>query len=199
MTMALRDLLAAIEAEAADDIGRLRTERYREAAAIVSEAERRSAELEQSAVAAAEEAEREAGERRLTTARQAIAGRLREAQEAQYQQIARDVRARVLAPREREDYPAILAALLHEARSALPAASNVHVAQADERLARRLLQAEPRLRVTVTLADTGGVTLTDGAGTTVRNTMEDRLAAAEPELRVLVSRLLAGDRMLVAA
>lgn len=197
--MALRDLLAAIEAEAAADVRRLRAERHREAAAIIEDAGRRAAELERSAVAAAEQAEREAGERRLMTARHAIAGRLCEAQEAAYQQIARDVRAGVLAARERDDYPAILAALLHEARSALPAGSNVQVAQADELLIRRLLQGEPRLRVTVTLPNTGGVEVTDGAGTVARNTLEDRLAAAEPGLRELVGRLLAEDQALVSA
>lgn len=197
--MALRDLLATIEAEAAADIGRLRAERRREAAAIIEDARRRAAELKRSAVAAAEQDEREAGERRLAAARQASAGRLREAQEAAYQQIARDVRASVLAARERDDYTAILAVLLHEARSALPAGTNVHVAQADQLLVRRLLQGEPRLRVTVTLPDTGGVAVTDGAGAVVRNTLEDRLAAAEPELRGLVGRLLAGDRILVPA
>jgi vacuolar-type H+-ATPase subunit E/Vma4 len=197
--MALHDLLAAIEAEAAADIGRLRTERHREAATIISDAERRSAELEQSAVSAADQAEREAGERRLMTARQAIAGRLREVQEAAYQQIATDVRAGVLAARERDDYPVILAALLHEARSALPAGSNVQVAPADELLIRRMLRDESRLRVTVTLPNTGGVEVTDGAGAVARNTLEDRLAAAEPELRALVGRLLAQDRALVSA
>lgn len=197
--MALRDLLAAIEAEATADISRLRAERHREAAAIIVDAGRRAAELKRSTVAAAEQAEREAGERRLAAARHTIAGRLREAQEAAYQQIARDVRTGVLAAPERDDYPAILAALLHEARLALPAGSNVQVAQADEHLVRRLLQGEPRLRVTVTLPDTGGVEVTDGAGAVVRNTLEDRLAAAEPELRGLVGRLLAGGRTLVSA
>ena len=197
--MALRDLLAAIEAEAAADIRRLRAERHREAAAIVEDAERRAAELERSAIAAAEQAERAAGERRLMTARHAVAGQLREAQETAYQQIARDVRAGVLAAREREDYPAILAALLHEARSALPAARNVQVAHADEVLVRRLLRDESGLRITVTLPDTGGVAVTDGTGAVARNTLEARLAAAEPELRRLVGRLLAEDWAVVSA
>jgi len=197
--MALRDLLAAIEAEAAADIGRLKAERQREAAAIISDAERRSAELEQSAISAAEQAEREAGERRLMTARQAIAGRLREVQEAAYQQIATDIRAGVLAARERDDYLVILAELLHEARSALPAGSIVQVAPADELLIRRMLCGEPRLQVTVTLPNTGGVEVTNGAGAVACNTLEDRLAAAEPELRALVGKLLARDRALVSA
>jgi vacuolar-type H+-ATPase subunit E/Vma4 len=199
MTMALRDLLAAIEAEAAADIGQLRAERHREAAAIIEHAGQRAAELKRSAVAAAEQAEREAGERRLAAARHAIAGRLREAHEAGYQQIAMDVRAGVLAARERDDYPAILAALLHEARSALPAGSVIRVAPADELLIRRLLGDDSRIRVTVTLPSAGGVEVTDGTGAVVRNTLEDRLAAAESGLRNLVGRLLAGDRALVPA
>jgi vacuolar-type H+-ATPase subunit E/Vma4 len=197
--MALRDLLAAIEAEAAADISRLRAERHREATAIINDAERRSVELERAAVSAAEQGERETGERRLMTAGQQIAGRLREVREAAYQQIALDVRASVLAARERADYPVILAALLHEARAALPAASNVQVAPSDEPLVRRLLCDEPRMRVTFTLPDTGGVAVTDGAGAVARNTPEDRLAAAEPELRALVGGLLAQDRTLVSA
>lgn len=197
--MALRDLLAAIEAEAGADIGRLRAERSRAAAAIVSDAERRSSELERSAVSVAEQAERAAGEHRLMTARQAIAGRMREVQEAAYQQIAKDTRAAVLAARERDDYPVILAALLHEARSALPAGSNVQVAAADELLIRRLLRDEPAMKVTVTLSLAGGVEVTDGAGAVARNTLEGRLTAAEPELRALAGRVLAQDRTLVSA
>ena len=197
--MALRDLLAAIEAEAAADIGRLNAERRRESAAIISDAERRSTELEQSAVSAAGQAEQEAGERRLMASRQAIAERLREVQEAAYQQIAEDVRAELHAAREREDYPAILAGLLHEARSALPAGSNIQVAPADELLIQRILRDESQLTVTVTLRGAGGVEVSDGAGVVAHNTLEDRLAAAEPELRALVGGLLAHDRTLVSA
>lgn len=197
--MALRDLLAAIEAEADADIERLRAERRREAAAIISDAERRSAELEQSAVSAAEQAEREAGERRLMTARQEIAGQLREVQEAAYQQIAKDVRAGVLAARERDDYPVILAALLHEACLALPAGNHVHIAPADELLIHRLLRDQPRLTVTVTLPNTGGVQVSDAVGAVANNTLENRLATAEPELRALVGRVLAQGPVLVSA
>ena len=192
--MALRDLLAVIEAEATADISRLRDERDRETAAIIEDAQRQAGELERSAVAAADQAEREAGERRLAAARGTIAAELRDSREAAYQRIARDVRTGVLAARARDDYPVILAALLHEARSVLPAGRIVQVAQADEHLIRRLLEGEPGVRVAVTLPDAGGVTVTDGAGAIARNTLEDRLAAAEPALRELAGKMLAGGR-----
>lgn len=192
--MGLRDLLAVIEAEATADIGRLRDERSRETAAITEDAQRQARELERSAVAAADQAERAAGERRLAAARDELAARLRDTWEAAYQKIARDVWTEVLAARERDDYAVILAALLHEARSVLPAANAVQVARADEHLVRRLLEDEPGIRVTVTRPEAGGVTVTDAAGAVARNTLEDRLAAAEPGLRELAGKVLAGGR-----
>ena len=55
--MALHDLLAAIEAEAAADTARLRDERHQEAAAILTDAQRQAAELKTAALAAAEKEE----------------------------------------------------------------------------------------------------------------------------------------------
>jgi vacuolar-type H+-ATPase subunit E/Vma4 len=191
--VALRDLLAAIEAEAAADVTRLRAERHRAAAAVLADAEWQAAELERSAVSAAEEEEQEAGERRLAAARQSIAGRLRDAYEAAYRQICRDARARLRAVRERSDYPAILAALIGEARAALPAEIVLRVDPADELLIRRLLRGENRLRVETTLRCAGGVVVADGAGASARNTVEERFAAAEPYRRALAGRLLAAD------
>jgi len=162
MMMALRDLLAAIEAEAATDIERLRAERHREAAAILADAELQATELERSAVCSAEHEEREAGERRLAAARQAIAGRQCDAHEAAYQQIAGEVRACLRTVRERGDYPAILAALLDEARSALPAGTLVRVDPADEGAGRRLIQGENGVRVAATLRCAGGLRRSGG-------------------------------------
>jgi V/A-type H+/Na+-transporting ATPase subunit E len=194
MTMALQDLLAAIEADAAADIERLRAGRHREAAAILADAERQAAELERSAVSAAEQEERQAGERRLMAAREAIAGRLRDTHEDAYQQISRNARARLQMVRDRGDYPAIVAALLEEARVVLPAGAVVRVDPADEPLIRRLLRGENRLRVAATLRCAGGVVVADEeAGANVRNTVEERFTAAQPDLRALVGRLLGAD------
>jgi vacuolar-type H+-ATPase subunit E/Vma4 len=190
MTVALADLLAAIEADAAADIGRLRAEQHHEVAEILADARSRADDLERSAVSAAEREEREAGERRLAAAREAIGGWIREAHEDAYQRIARDARDRLRMVRERAGYPAVMAALLAEARSALPGATVAHVDPADERLARRLLGDEGRLRVAAGLHCAGGVVICDEAGAVVRNTLEDRFAAAEPELRAVIGELL---------
>jgi vacuolar-type H+-ATPase subunit E/Vma4 len=188
--MALHDLLAAIEAEATAEVARLRDGRHREAGAIIADAERQARDLEAAAVAAAEREEREAGELRLTAARDLAAAGLRDAHEAAYQLIVAETRARLAAARDRDDYPAILAALLAEAQAALPTATVVRVDPADERLARGLLPGDSPVRVEATLRSAGGVEVADGAGTRVRNTVEERLAAAEPALRALAGRLL---------
>jgi vacuolar-type H+-ATPase subunit E/Vma4 len=188
--MALTDLLEAIEADAAADVGRLRAERQHEAAAILDDARQQAETLERSAVCAAEREEREAGERRLTAARETMAGWLRDAHEDAYQRIARDARARLRTVRDRADYPAVLAALLAEARAALPGGAVVRVDPADEQLARRLLGEQSHLSVAAGLRCAGGVVVSDKAGADVRNTVEDRFAAAGPELRALVGELL---------
>lgn len=188
--MALHDLLAAIEAEATAEAARLRDGRHREAGAIIADAERQARDLEAAAVAAAEQEERQAADLRLTTARELAAAGLRDAHEAAYQQIMAETRARLATVRERDDYPAILAALLTEARAALPAATLVRVDPADEALIRSLLPGDSPVPVEATLRSAGGVEVADGEGTRVRNTVEERFAAAEPALRALAGRLL---------
>lgn len=188
--MALQDLLEAIEAEAAVDTARLRRDRRRQADAIVSAAHQQARELTAAALAEAEAEERRAGEQRLAAARRAHADRLRDAHEAAYQEVAREARLRLRVIREREDYPAILAALLAEARSMLPTAEVVRVDPRDEPLARRLLDGDP-LRVEPVLRCAGGIAVADGRGASVTNTVEERFTAAEPDLRTLVGRLLA--------
>ncbi|HYZ57187.1 MAG TPA: hypothetical protein VE733_27300 [Streptosporangiaceae bacterium] len=196
--MALQDLLTAIEADAAAEAARLRAERMAAAAAIIADAERRAGELQASAVADAESKERQAGELRLAEARAEAGNRVREAHEVAYQQLVSDVRDRLRAARDRGDYPQILAALIAEARAMLPACAVVRVDAcavvrvdpADEPLARRLLRGEDTLRVEPTLSCAGGAEAADGAGATATNTVEARLAAAEPALRALIGRLL---------
>jgi vacuolar-type H+-ATPase subunit E/Vma4 len=195
--MALQDLLAAIEAESAAEAARLRDQRAQAAEAILADARRRAAELEAAAVAAADNQERQAGEQRLAAARAAASERLRQAHEAAYQQIMSDVRDRLDAVRDRGDYPEILAALIAEARAVLPAAVVVRVGPADEPLARRLLRGDGKIpdevAIEPALSCAGGAEVTDAAGATAANTVEGRLAAAEPALRALIGRLLAAD------
>jgi len=192
--MALRDLLAAIEAEAAAEAARLRAENSAAAEAILADAKRQAGEVAAAAVAAAEYEERQAGSARLAAARAAASGQVRQAQEAACQQILSDVRDQLRAVRGRGDYPEILAALIAEARAVLAAAAVVRVDPADEPLARRLLQGEDQLRAEPVLGCGGGAEVADGAGATAINTVGARLAAAETELRALIGALLQDGR-----
>jgi vacuolar-type H+-ATPase subunit E/Vma4 len=193
--MALRDLLAAIEAEAAAEAARLRAGSSAEAEAILADAKRRAGEVVAAAAAAAEHEERQAGEARLAAARGAASERIRQAHEAACQRILSGVRDQLNAVRGRGDYPEILAALIAEARAMLPTMAAVRVDPADEPLARRLLQGEDRLGVEPVLSCAGGAEVADGAGATAINTVEARLAAAEPGLRALIGALLEDGRV----
>jgi vacuolar-type H+-ATPase subunit E/Vma4 len=188
--MALADLLTALETEASAEASRLRDERRAAAAAVITDARRQATDLVAAAVDAAGREEQRAGALRLRASRDALAARMREGREVAYRRIAERVRAELAAVRERADYPAILAALLAEARAVAPATGTVRVCPADEPLVRRWLADEPDVRIEATLDSAGGVEISDGAGTRVRNTVEDRFTTAEPALRALVGELL---------
>jgi vacuolar-type H+-ATPase subunit E/Vma4 len=191
--MALRDLLAAIETDAAAEAARLRAGRQAAAEAILARARDEASELQAGAVSAAEQAELAAAELRLAEARDAASTRLRQAHETAYQRIASDVRDQLREIRRRADYPQILASWMSEARAALSGATVVEVDPADEALARRLLAGQPPVTVEPALSCAGGAKVSDGAGATAVNTVEGRLAVAEPALRALTGQLLRYD------
>jgi vacuolar-type H+-ATPase subunit E/Vma4 len=180
----------------------LRAERAAAAEAIMGDARRRAGELEAAALAAAESEERRAGELRVATARAAAGRQLLEAHQAVHQQIVDDVRDRLRSVRRLHDYPRILATLIAQALAALPGGTTVRVDPADEALARRLLRAEGsrrgELSVEPSLSCAGGAEVADDSGATATNTVEARLAAAEPVLRTLIGRLLNEDRGVTA-
>ena len=80
----------------------------------------------------------------------------------------------------------MLRALLRESLAALPTATVLRVDPRDERMAADLLaELGLDLEIVGTLETAGGVELTHGVDRVVRNTVEDRLANAEPALRLL--------------
>ena len=92
-------------------------------------------------------------------------------------------------------YRALLRALIGECLAALPAATVLRVDARDERLAAELLgelEVEVELQVVADLETAGGVELEHDDGRAVRNTIEERLANAEPTLRLLFGEALAG-------
>ena len=187
--MALLELLAGLKAEAAAEEAQLEAETHAEATRIRAAAEAEAHTLHQDALRAAEAELRLETERRRAQARLAAAATVREAHEEAFGELLAEVRLRLEAVRESASYPSVLRALLRESLSALPAATAVRVDPRDERLAADMLsELGVELELVGALQTAGGVELTRGTARAVRNTVEERLANAEPGLRLLFGR-----------
>jgi vacuolar-type H+-ATPase subunit E/Vma4 len=187
--MALSELLAGLKAEAAAEEARLEAETRAEATRIRAAAEAEARTLHEEALRTAEAELRLEAERRRAQARLAAAATVRAAHEEAFRELLAEVRLRLESVRESASYPSVLRALLRESLSALPAATVVRVDPRDERLAADLLaELGLELELVGTLETAGGVELTRGEERAVRNTVEERLANAEPALRLLFGR-----------
>jgi vacuolar-type H+-ATPase subunit E/Vma4 len=187
--MALSELLAGLKAEAAAEEARLEAETRAEATRIRAAAEAEARTLHEEALRAAEAELRLEAERRRAQARLAAAATVREAHEEAFRELLAEVRLRLEAVRESASYPSVLRALLRESLSVLPTATVVRVDPRDERLAADLLaELGLELELVGTLETAGGVELTRGEERAVRNTVKERLANAEPALRLLFGR-----------
>lgn len=195
--MALADLLDAIEVEADEELERVERESREEAERIVAVARSEADRLEAELVAAVEPGALAEAARIRALARVDAAAEARDLREQAFLTLLDAVRARLAQVRSADDYPERLAALLAEAREALPGAVALRVDPADAELAASLaggLSVEPVLQTW------GGVELDDGAGRVLRNTLEHRFENAEPLLRLLVAqRLAAGETHLAGA
>jgi vacuolar-type H+-ATPase subunit E/Vma4 len=188
--MALDDLLRAIEAEADEERDRAEREKAASAAAIVDAAREQAAALEAQLARAAEAASLAAAERVRAVARLEAADTVRAAREEAYASVLGRVREELSALRGSPTYPGVFAALLNESRSALPEARELRVDRRDEKLAESLAGG---LRVVAVLDTWGGLELADEDGRTVRNTLEERLANADPLLRWRFGQWLDSD------
>lgn len=179
--MALEDILATLRREAEEQAARILAQ-ARESAGRAREEARAQAEAWREQMKA--ETGRELDSirlRRLTEARLLALRALREEREAWFQRVFARVRARLEADRDRPGYVDRFTALKDEALEALPEPSRVRVDPRDASLAP---DAEP------TLVSWGGVELEAADGRIVRNTLEERLARAEPELRRIAAHAL---------
>jgi vacuolar-type H+-ATPase subunit E/Vma4 len=184
--MALADLLRAIEAEADAERARADRETAAEAAAIVEQAREDAGAIEAALTAAPEtEARAEALEMRAL-ARLDASSAVRSASEDAFGSLLTGIRATLAALRGTEAYPALLEALLAESRAALPSARELRVDQRDADLALPLADG---LRIELTLDTLGGLELASDDGRTIRNTLEERLANAEPLLRTRFAQM----------
>lgn len=184
--MALSDLLAGLKAEATAEAAELEAETSAEVTRIGEAAEAEARLLHAEALRAVEDEVRREAEARQARARLAAAAAVRQAREDSFHECLAHVGGRLDAVRSGSGYPMVLRALLRESLAALPTASVLRVDPRDERIAAELVaELGVDLKIVGALQTAGGVELTSGEERTVRNTFEDRLANAEPVLRLL--------------
>ncbi len=182
----IAELLAALEADADEELARLDDETRREVQALLDLARADAARLERDPVSSQEGALQAEAARRRAAARLDANRMLREAREQSLQEGLVGLRARLASFRDEEAYPQVLGTLLREAREALPDAKRVLVDPRDAELAGRLADG---LALEHVLEVWGGVVLESDDGRLVRNTLEERLTNAEPALRVELARI----------
>jgi len=188
--MALKDLLAALEADAAGETERLRAETDAEALRIVETAQQEARALEEHAVQADEAALTRELARRRSEASLATAAMLRDEYEACVETLQAALRRRLEGLRESDEYPAVLRALVEESLAAVPSGSALRVDPRDLELILDIVRdLDVRLDLKPDLDTLGGVEVV-GNRLTVRDTIETRLRNAEPALRVLADGLL---------
>jgi vacuolar-type H+-ATPase subunit E/Vma4 len=178
--MALADLLRAIEAEAGAERARADRETAAEAAAIVERARDEAGALEAALTAAPETEARAEAARMRALARLDASSAVRSAREDAFGSLLTGLRETLAAVRGTDAYPALFEALLAESRAALLSARELRVDRRDADLALPLADG---LGVELTLDTWGGLELASDDGRTIRNTLEERLANAEPLLR----------------
>ena len=192
--MALKDLLTALEADAARESERRRAEADAEASRIVESARSEARAVEQRAERADDVRLAREIERRGAEARLAAAARLREEYEACVTGLHAALHLRLGKVRESDGYPAVLRALIEGGIAALPAASLLRVDPRDGQLARAVAgELSLELEMEPGPETLGGVEVAAGDGLTVRNTLDERLRNAEPALRVLAGELLQAE------
>jgi V/A-type H+-transporting ATPase subunit E len=187
--VALEQLLAGLESEA-KAAAALAKEQAREEAARIVEAARVEAR------AIEDDAARSEGHeivveavRRRARARIAAAAALRGAREECFGLLLAEVHARLMLLRSSDSYRSVLRSLIVESLEALPAAVVLRVDARDEVLTARVLAELGRvLEVRAELETAGGIDVSSADGRAVRNTFEERLANAEPELRILFGK-----------
>jgi vacuolar-type H+-ATPase subunit E/Vma4 len=186
----LEELLSALRTEAAEEAARIETESRREAERILAEARAEARRLEEEPARAQEAAlEAEAG-RRLALARLDAARAVREARERAFADALAALREALAGLREEARYPDVLPELVREACGGLPGGRELRVDPRDRSLAEEAARGlGAKVEVFPALATWGGVELASDDGRLLRNTLEERLANAEPSLRLLFAEL----------
>jgi vacuolar-type H+-ATPase subunit E/Vma4 len=195
VTVALADILAAIERDGAAEVARIGAAAEAEAGAAARRAEAEGAELEARLARARDgEVAREAA-RLGIEARKDAARALRRAREAACARAIAAARRLLAEARWRPAYRAIFRALALEAAAALPDASVMRVDPRDAAIAAAIApEVAPRARIDASLETAGGLELATDDGREARNTLEERLLRAEPLLRRIAMGAIERER-----
>lgn len=189
----LENLLASIEAEARRENERLEAESRAEAEEILARARERARAVREEVLPPREAEARAEAERRVAGARLEAARIVHGSREEALERLLEEVRSRLAALRGTPAYRTAFRTLLREGLAALPEARVLRVDPRDEALATELArETGAELAVETSHEETlGGPVLESGDGRVVRNTFEERLANAEPRLRLWYARRLA--------
>lgn len=208
--MALTDLLAALDDEAAEELARAEDTAAAEAERVRAAA---AADAEQILNRALVDAQRDgaaAAARELAAARTDAAGVVRAAQQRALEAVFDQAGRRLAALRSDPHYPAVLRGCLVEALQALPAAVTIRVDEHDQDQARDILDdildellgdlpddllgdRASAIEVRADLRTWGGVVVADGGGRFVDNRLETRLEAVRPRMRAQLARGWQGE------
>ena len=179
--MALENVLETIRREADEEVERRRADAREAAAGIERDARAQASAWRAEMESAAAQEGAEIRRRLVDAARLEALRKTRESQEAVFAEAHQQLRERLRDARGRPDYAALFAALLAEAQAALPDAEMIRIDPRDAALA---------THADSTLETWGGVELEAADGRIVRNTLEERLRRAQPELRRLAAHAL---------
>ena len=190
--MALAEILAALRSEGEEEIARITAERDAAVADLTQTGREQARQAEAAAATARDESLSQDAAVIRHRAELHVARRLQEAREAVFQEILGLARDRLSRHRSDPTYPATLAVLARECSEFLGAIDAVVADPRDEELVEKILSDLGPADLLFSLECWGGIVAHDGKGVTVRNTLEDRLRRAEPDLRRQIGQLVPG-------
>lgn len=190
--MALAEILEALRGEGDQEIARISAESDAAVADLMQSARREAKQAEAMAATARDDALCNDADVIRHRAELHVERRLQKAREEVFQEILAVAKDRLARYRSGPEYPACLATLVTECSAFLGTLEVVMADPRDEVLVEKILSDAGLAEVQFSLECWGGIVAHDGKGGYVRNTIEDRLRRAEPDLRRQIGQLVPG-------
>ena len=190
--MALAEILEALRKEGDEEIARITADRDAAVADLMQTARRQAKQAEAVAATARDDSLSNDADVIRHRAELHVERRLQKAREEVFQEILAVARDRLAHYRRDPGYPACLATLVRECSAFLSTLEVVMADPRDEVLVEKTLSDIDLAEVQFSLECWGGIVAHDGKGVYVRNTFEDRLRRAEPDLRRQIGQLVPG-------